>query len=361
MGGVRHKGTGRWEAGAWETRRAGRKAPLGPRHAITLTVTSALLPTHVAKQAGNKDYARERAAQELRKKRAEGVAPWGFDDVKPARQWYEQGERAGQGQGPRDPSAPDEGGKQGEGGRDEKAERRRRRSERDRLSADPVSAFLKTPGSARAQPSPGGRPSRFSPSYQSLRMAVTAGKQEGRGAKPDVDKVSFPSASLSSSSLSSGDERKASGRGEAGGREKRQVRGKKESAAKDRKSKKAWKEKKREKKKKEKRSSKEEKRQPENCGVKEKKDSRLARSRGDDGPQVSGQASSTPSSSSELHLLRQRRLEREREEHCKAVQLLAARQRAGLSYPTAASPWLDQPDVEMDDRKREYNSRFHLR
>jgi hypothetical protein len=35
-----------------------------------------------AKKTGNEDYEKEKAAKELRKKRAEGVAPWGFDDVK---------------------------------------------------------------------------------------------------------------------------------------------------------------------------------------------------------------------------------------------------------------------------------------
>jgi hypothetical protein len=70
--------------------------------------------------------------------------------------------------------------------------------------------------------------------------------------------------------------------------------------------------------------------------------------------------SSPPSSSlAGLEALRQRRLEREQNEHRKAVHLLAARQRAGLSYPIDASPMLDRPEkVEMDDRKRDYNSRF---
>ena len=252
MGGVRQRGQGRGGGGPGDSR-AARKAPLGPRHAITLTVTSALLPTHVAKQAGSKDYARERAAQELREEAGGGRGPLGFRRREAGAAMVRAGRACGpSGAGTSRPlPAPDEGGKQGEG----KGTRRRSGDGDGRSETGfrpiPCPPSWKTPGSARAQPSPGGRPSRFSPSYQSLRMAVTAGKQEGRGAKPDVDKVSFPSASLSSSSLSSGDRRgRPVEEARQGGREKRQVRGKKESAAKDRKSKKAWKEKKREKKKK---------------------------------------------------------------------------------------------------------------
>ena len=50
-------------------------------HAITLTYTH-YLPTCTGTKTGNEEYEKEKVAKELRKKRAEGVAPWGFDDVK---------------------------------------------------------------------------------------------------------------------------------------------------------------------------------------------------------------------------------------------------------------------------------------
>ena len=36
-----------------------------------------------AKKAVNEEHEKEKAAAELRKKRAEGIAPWGLADVKP--------------------------------------------------------------------------------------------------------------------------------------------------------------------------------------------------------------------------------------------------------------------------------------
>ena len=299
---------------------------------------------------GNEDYAREQAEKELRKKRADGVAPWGFDDVKAPKQWYEQASSSSSATAPATAAAPPgrpssaPAAVTGRGGNyisEEKAQRMQRRAERERKLADPVTAFMGSAETSRGPSSssaiPTGRVSRFSPAY----VPQQPPPQQWHGGKSNDDRALSPSSSLSSSpSLSSDDDDKHSRRRRSHERSKK----KEKRCKKEKKAKKKKKEEKKEKDRKHKRS----------------------RASGSLSPpagarQQEARPSSAPSSysSSNLEVLRQRRLEREREEHRKAVHLLAARQRAGLSYPTDASPMLDQPEnVEMDERKRDYNSRF---
>ncbi|GAB5035816.1 Hypothetical protein NocV09_03000280 [Nannochloropsis oceanica] len=102
----------------------------------------------------NKYYAQEQAEKELRKKRAEGIAPWGFDDVKAPKQWYEKGSSSSSSTPNPTPNSASAAAcnlssstaaaarRDGKCVPEEKAQRMQRRAERERELADPMTVFI---------------------------------------------------------------------------------------------------------------------------------------------------------------------------------------------------------------------------
>ncbi len=273
----------------------------------------------------------------------------------PCKPWYERGA---------DEAAP----ALGRGGRvleEEAAARQRGREERDKARADPVAVFLPAAAKSGLGARAGGKGSRWGPGPVPPMPPVARAADGGQCQSKSMEVASSSSSSSSSDSSDSSE----------GGRRRRK-------RSKRRKSKSEKKEVQKKKKKGDAASHHKRSSGSKRCSAhsggsskeKEKEGGHRRRRTSSSSRQAGSESSSghPPAAAAagsggggggppSVEALRQRRLAREQEEHRRAVRLLAERQLAGLSYPGGATPLLEaerEPEVEMDDRRRDYNSRF---